>query len=148
MHNTQTFFMISFYVIKIESSWGVFLIKNKDKNSSCGKILVSFYFDNALNLAQPLISELMPKLERYRIQLRILGLRNLKSNGVMPVKRPFIKFDINSLKSIGESGKITSKNLFTEPKGFGNNPTLSTVIKFDCLLPEDLNLIPSLSVNN
>jgi len=66
----------------------------------------------------------------------------------MPVKRPFIKFDINSLKSIGETGKIASKNLFTEPKGFGNNPTLSTVIKFDCLLPEDLNLIPSLSVNN
>lgn len=66
----------------------------------------------------------------------------------MSVQRPFIKFDINSLKNIGELGSNTSKNLFTEPKGFGNNPTLSNVIKFDCLLPEDINLIPSLSVPN
>lgn len=64
----------------------------------------------------------------------------------MPVKRPFIKFDVNSLKGIGETGPVAAKNLFTEPKGFGNNPTLSTVIKFDCHLPSDMTLVPSLSV--
>lgn len=90
--------------------------------------------------------DLKPKLERYKIQLKILGMRNLKSNGLMPVRRPFIKFDINSLKSIGEYGPIASKNISTEPKGFGFNPTISTVINFDCLLPEDLTLIPFLSV--
>lgn len=65
----------------------------------------------------------------------------------MPVRRPFIKFDISSLKSIGESGPSATKNIYTEPKGFGYNPTISTIINFDCLLPEDLTLIPSLSVN-
>ncbi|KAL4446514.1 hypothetical protein ABPG74_001255 [Tetrahymena malaccensis] len=114
-----------------------------NRNSQCGRALVSMFFDDTVT-SKPQIYDLRPKLEKYRIQVKILGLRNLKSYGPMPVRRPYIKFDINSLKGIGES-KNASKNLFTEPKGFGSNPTISTIIKFDCLLPEDLILMPSLS---
>ena len=37
------------------------------------------------------------KSEKYHVKIRILGLRDLKSLGLIPVKNAFLKFDINSL---------------------------------------------------
>lgn len=38
-------------------------------------------------------------METYHLNLKILGLRNLKSAGLLPVKKPIIKIDIDSLYS-------------------------------------------------
>jgi hypothetical protein len=35
--------------------------------------------------------------KEYTIEINALGLRNLQSFGLMPVKKPFIKFNLRSL---------------------------------------------------
>lgn len=35
--------------------------------------------------------------KEYNIEINALGLRNLESFGLMPVKKPFIKFNLRSL---------------------------------------------------
>ena len=63
--------------------------------------------------------------------MKILGLRNLKSMGIFPVKRPIIKFDINSLKSSAEKQDLKErKAIWTQPNYYGPNPNISTIIKY------------------
>ena len=48
----------------------------------------------------------------------------------MPVKRPFIKFDINSLRPKGEKQFLKEKKaIVTQPKETGANPNLCTIIQ-------------------
>ena len=42
------------------------------------------------------LSEYMD-FKEYNIEINVLGLRQLQSFGLMPVKKPFIKFNIRSL---------------------------------------------------
>lgn len=37
------------------------------------------------------------EFKEYNVEINVLGLRNLQSFGLMPVKKPFIKFNIRSL---------------------------------------------------
>jgi len=68
-------------------------------------------------------------MDKYNITIRILGLRNLKSLGLFPVKRPFIKFDINSLRPIETKQNLAEKKkIVTQPKESGPNPNLTTLI--------------------
>lgn len=63
------------------------------------------------------------------MKIKILGLRNLKSLGLLPVKRPFIKFDINSLKAKDQKQSLAEKQTVqTQPKETGTDPNLSTII--------------------
>jgi len=62
-------------------------------------VLVSF---NLLNqqydrLKTKLSAKIDLQSEKYNVKIRILGLRDLKSMGLLPVKNAFVKFDINSL---------------------------------------------------
>ena len=70
--------------------------------------------------------------------MKILGLRNLKSLGLIPVKRPYIKFDIDSIKSPSEKAQILDKKYIkTEPLERGSNANILTAIKlvYHLLLP-------------
>jgi len=67
----------------------------------CGEILVSFAVvdtDYAF-CANPLETNLSSLVEtkEYNVDLLILGLRELQSPGILPVKKAFVKFDIKSL---------------------------------------------------
>lgn len=67
--------------------------------------------------------------ERYIVRMRILGLRGLKSLGVFPVKRAFIKFDINSLRSKEQKLDLQEKKaITTQPNSPGPDPNISTII--------------------
>ena len=35
--------------------------------------------------------------KEYNVEINVLGLRNMESFGLMPVKKPFIKFNLRSL---------------------------------------------------
>jgi hypothetical protein len=49
------------------------------------------------------IERLLPiPREKYNVTIKILGLRGLKSKGLLPIKRPIIKFDLNSLRYLDE----------------------------------------------
>ena len=81
------------------------------------------------------------------MKIRILGLRGLQSLGLLPVKRPFIKFDTNSLRPKDERQELSEKKaITTEPKEGGADPNICTIIQVEVKLPTQLAYCPSLSV--
>lgn len=92
-----------------------------------GRILLSFNFFDALPGSG--LPSCYPEMEKYFLKIKILGLRNLKSLGLLPVKRPFIKFDINSLRDKNRKQALKEKQTIqTQPKETGSDPNLSTII--------------------
>ena len=72
----------------------------------------------------------MPDYEKYYVKIKILGLRGLKSLGMFSVKRPYIKFDINSLKQKEQRQNLDEKKaIITQPNFYGPDPNISTIIK-------------------
>lgn len=72
----------------------------------------------------------------------ILGLRNLASPGILPVKKAYISFNI---KSLVPPGGPSVKNVETQPQSPGSNPTINTTIKFNVPLPVDPLYCPKLT---
>ena len=112
-------------------------------NRPQGEILLSFYIlDNEhRHLAYEIDS--IPKTKPYSFEINILGLRDLKPLSLLPVKKAFIKFDMNSLNVTGRK-EDTLQSISTQPKDCGENPTINTVIKFDVKLPEEEIFMPEL----
>ena len=112
-------------------------------NKQQGQILLSFYiFDKAHTKDIDTINYI-PKVSLYNCEISILGLRQLKPLGMIEVKKPFIKFDLNSLNVTGKPDDAHA-NIQTVPVSGGANPTINTVIKFDTKLPEQDIFIPEL----
>ena len=44
--------------------------------------------------------------KEYNVELNILGLRNLESIGLVPVRKPFIKFNLRSLLPPEKAGAV------------------------------------------
>ena len=112
-------------------------------NKQQGQILLSFFvFDEDHKHLIPNIN-IKQKLTLFDFQINILGLRQLKPLGIIGIKKPFIKFDLNSLNITGnpEDGHA---NIQTIPVSGGANPTINTVIKFDAKLPEKDVFMPEL----
>lgn len=78
----------------------------------------------------------------FTVNMLILGLRELASPGILPVKKAFIKFNITSL--VPPNGPSV-KNIQTQPGKPGPNPTLNTTMKFSIPLPTDPLYCPRLS---
>lgn len=74
---------------------------------------------------------------------QILGLRYLKSPGILPVKKAFINFNVKSMLP-PELGSAM-KNIKTQPSALGPNPTINTLIAFNAPLPNDSLYCPRLS---
>ena len=112
-------------------------------NSPQGELLLSFYiFDNE---HQNMIGKIQtaPETIPYSFEINILGLRDLKPFSMLPVKKAYINFEMNSLNISGvESESLPSKQ--TQPKDKGCNPTINDALKFDINLPKDLKFMPQL----
>ena len=62
--------------------------------------------------------------------MKILGLRDLESTGLLPIKRAYVRFDVDSLKSQTHKSLLREKKFIkTEPLNPGPNPNILTVIK-------------------
>lgn len=74
---------------------------------NAGKILlsVSFFEERPLEV----LHEIRLDTKKYQVNLKILKVSGLESLGIIPVKRPFIKFDINSLRLPQEKSVLTEK---------------------------------------
>lgn len=104
-----------------------------------GEILVSFAvveFDfkfpcpyQKVNLAA------LVQREEFEIEINILGLRELQSTGILPVKKAFIVFNLKSL--VPPDVGTALENIKTQPNSPGPNPTINTMIKFMVPLPVD-----------
>ena len=102
--------------------------KGKD-NGTIGKILMSIccYSRQELIPRSPYIE---PETHKFHINLKILGLRQLESTGILPVKRAFIRFDVDSLRPRSEKSFLPEKRFVkTEPLNPGSDPNILTVIK-------------------
>ena len=112
-------------------------------NSPQGELLLSFYiFDNE---HQNMIGKIQttPETIPYSFEINILGLRDLKPFSMLPIKKAYINFEMNTLNISGnENENLPSKQ--TQPKDKGCNPTINDALKFDVNLPKDLKFMPQL----
>ena len=124
-----------------EPKWHKLFLPKSNKQQ--GRILLSFYmFDDEHKDLIPKIN-IEQKLTMYNFEFNILGLRQLKPLGMIGIKKPFIKFDLNSLNVSGNP-EDAHANITTIPINGGANPTINTIIKFDAKLPEKDIFIPEL----
>lgn len=66
---------------------------------------------------------LNPLYDKFLIRIKILGLRNLKSLGLLPVKRPFLKIDLNSIRTKNKKADLQEKKeIICFSKNGGSNP--------------------------
>ena len=112
----------------------------------CGEILVSFAVTE-LDYNYPCRPEQLNlgnyvEVREYTVNMLILGLRNLASPGILPVKKAFINFNVKSL--VPPNGPSV-KNIKTQPQNPGPNPTLNTTMKFTIPLPVDDLYCPRLA---
>lgn len=89
--------------------------------------------------------DLSTKIEskEFLVDINVLGLRNLESFGLMPIKKPFIKFGIKSLLPPLKAQAVT--NVKTDPNAAGPNPNINTLITFSVQLPVEELYCPKLS---
>ena len=124
-----------------EPKWHKLFLPKSNKQQ--GRLLLSFYiFDDEHKDLIPQIN-IKQNVKLYSFEFNILGLRQLKPLGMIPVKKPFIKFNLNSLNVTGDP-KDAHADIQTIPISGGINPTINTVIKFDANLPENDTFIPEL----
>ena len=112
-------------------------------NSPQGEILLSFYIFDATHRNSVRKIQTVPETIPYAFEINILGLRDLKPFSLLPIKKAYINFEMNSLNISGDDNKsLPSKQ--TQPKDKGSNPTINDALKFDVYLPKDLRFMPQL----
>ena len=88
---------------------------------------------------------LVPDVIDTTVEINVLGLRDLKPClGWVPINKPYVKFDLNSLQIPGEA--LTVRNVQTQPREPGANPNINTIIKINIKMPSDPLYCPSLTV--
>ena len=113
----------------------------------CGYVLCSFViarddFEFTTPAKYLSLSDYVPTKE-YNLEINILGLRNLESFGLMPIKKPVVKFRIKSLLPPEKAQAVT--NVQTDPKANGPNPNINTMLTFNVQLPVEELYCPSLA---
>ena len=114
-------------------------------NSPQGELLLSFYIFDQKDEHKFMYRNInpVPETKPYTFEINILGLRDIKPLAMLPIKKAFIKFDMNSLNVSGEpENNLPSKT--TQPKDKGSNPTINTSLKFDINLPKNEIFMPQL----
>jgi hypothetical protein len=122
-------------------------MKLKAGAPNCGEVLCSFAIvDDDFSFITPLnymrIKDSV-NFKEFEININILGLRDLQSVGILPVKKAFIIFNLKSLVPPEDGSSL--ENLKTQPGAAGPNPTINTLIKFTLPLPTDPLYCPRLS---
>ena len=81
--------------------------------------------------------------KEYDLDVNVLGLRQLESFGLMPIKKPFVKFRVKSMLPPEKAQAVT--NVSTDPNACGPNPNINTMLTFNVQLPVEELYCPSLS---
>ena len=114
-----------------------------------GQILVSFEVTE-YEIDFPVSSNIydFSRFIRYQpvsFEIHVLGLRDLKSSGILPVKKASISFNFkNLIGSKGVDSGFQVENKTTVPSQSGPNPTINTLLKYEMLLPINKLICPDL----
>lgn len=79
----------------------------------------------------------------FSIDIHVLGLRDLESSGILPVKKPYIKFNMRGL--LPPSQQLAMRDIRTDPRGTGPNANINSLVTLQLDLPNDEIFCPSLS---
>ena len=112
-------------------------------NSPQGEILLSFYIFDQKNRNKFRAINPVPETVFYSLEINILGLRDIKPLSMLPIKKAYIKFDMNSLNISGKKEDALQPRT-TQPKDKGSNPTINSAIKIDLKLPKEEVFMPQL----
>jgi hypothetical protein len=87
-----------------------------------------------------------PKTTVNEVEINCLGLRDLMPLSLLPVKKPYIVFDVNGINFQNPNDKSNNMitSIKTQPKESGSNPNINTIMKFDVNLPNKSVFIPQL----
>jgi hypothetical protein len=103
------------------------------QESNVGRISLSATIIPAKEKGDALKSSLVKmnqQLAEHYVKIRILGLRNLQSAGLLPVKKPYIKINTSSVMQRGLNMEdVPYTDLTTIPKKGGENPNMGEVLK-------------------
>lgn len=84
-----------------EPRWHDIKFSFRDSDPSCGQILVSFsVVEDDYSYKIPITYlKLTDEIEykEFEVDINILGVRELESIGLLPIKKPFLKFNLRSL---------------------------------------------------
>ena len=80
-------------------------------------------------------------MDEMDVNMLILGLRQLESPGILPIKKAYIQFNVKSLVPPNTS---SIQNVLTSPGPPGPNPTINTTMKFSIPLPTDPHYCPKM----
>ena len=112
-------------------------------NRPQGQILISFYIFDELNSTLCYHINIEPETIPYTVEINALGLRDLKPLSFIPVKKPYVSFDLNSINVSSRKDDVLAP-IKTQPNNAGDNPNINAVIKFDVKLPKDEIFIPEM----
>ena len=118
-----------------------------ESTPACGQVLCSFIiarddFDFTTPAKYLNLSDYVPTKE-YDLDINVLGLRQLESFGLMPIKKPFVRFRIKSLLPPEKAQAVT--NVSTDPNACGPNPNINTMLTFNVNLPIEELYCPALA---
>ena len=123
----------------LKPRWHQLLLSKSNKR--LGQILLSAFIIDTPHLALAENPTLLPETVNYSFEINILGMRDLQPLSIIPVKKAFVSFDLNSINYKDQSELQPIK---TEPKDSGSNPNITSIIKFNAMLPKDLTFLPNL----
>ena len=132
---------------KIKPKWHQLYLPKS--NAPQGELLLSFYIFEEKGQRSEDIDEMIksidpdPETEAYSFEINILGLRDIKPLAMLPIKKAYIKFDMNSL-NVSTKNKESFAPKVTQPKDKGSSPTINSALKFDLQLPKNDIFIPQL----
>ena len=114
---------------------------------ACGEVLCSFALvDDDYLFKTPVTGVKLSdevRTKEFNIDIHVLGLRELESFGIMPIKKAYIKFNTKSLLPVERAHAV--ENIKTEPKAAGRNPNINEIITFLMDLPVENLYCPKLS---
>jgi len=82
-------------------------------------------------------------MREFKLNINVLGLRNLKSSGLLPVKKAFLKMQVKSILPPQEQLLVEDKIIAANEKG--PNPNFNYIIELTLNLPYEKLYSPSMN---
>ena len=82
-------------------------------------------------------------MSEFKCEIMVLGLRDLVSNGLLPIKKAYVKFNLKSLLPPEQAKAV--ENIQTQPKASGSNPSIRTTLQFEIKIPLDPTFCPRMT---
>ena len=83
------------------------------------------------------------KIDQFNIDINVLGLRNLVSTGLLPVKKAFTKFSVKSILPPAQAKAVA--DIYTQPGEGGTDPNVRVTLKIQVKIPGEVFYCPSMT---